>query len=544
MKKDTTAAEAGFDLEIEAVDVGPWKGAHELGSIRPGFNLFVGPNGAGKTTLQRMIALFAKSKHARGDLELNDEATGAVGSVRLGAQKLTVRRGRVPALTQQDGPQLAIEGLPEPLALLEHGGHRKGEAPAVRARLRGLLGWVGLESTPELVRELAGDLSGDVIQAAGNGDLIEAADAVRAEIHELRRAAEKRRDALATQAASVRRAMEELPKGSSDPVVEDAGERVERARAQQAALRRQAEDAAAERAFRQRMHAELQELSASARTTDDETLARHKDDAAHAQKQLEERERRVALIAAEIDALQGKLADAKGDVGAWRERHSFALARVQNAEANVRAEATRAARAADLSARLDGQQLIAAPTPEQIQEADEAVARALQLVGANESRRRYAALAAEAVATDAKHDAAVEDARALEKEAAAVWERLADIVNRELASNHVRVAVDDEGHAHVEVYVVPTILGAPSIAGGEWVDIAGDRLSEGQRARVVYQLLVERRMGERVVLIEGTTSLDEENLEIVGKLAADRNLALVGERPGAEWAIVHYGGAA
>lgn len=517
-----------FSLELKVEAAGPFETARTIGRIEPGVNLLKAPNGAGKTTLMRILGLFAKQKLAVGDLEVNDQCTESVARVTFGGATMSARIGRVPARSGHEALP-AIEGLPEPILSLETGDHRKGDAAAFRARLAALLKWVGIEAVDELRAELAGGDPKLRAWAKTEGvefdDLIEYATKLRTFAHKCRREREEakaelekglaslegKRDAILATAGVAEETLDGLPPA------DEAREEYSRTRdaLRTAESRRQAGLEEAER--REKLRSTLGERP------DTEVAQAESEDAAKAVSEAEAEEKRIAAEVAEL-----------------RERLSVrehALANAQQAVAGQRGQAEQAAeryrKAVSDQQRHD--EMVANLEQPLEYPSIETIERLSAEHSAADERMKAVRISEQVMAVRsqmAKQDELIEregDAIAhWEDEAAAVWIRLADIVNRELDTDRVRVSGEC-----IEINV-----------SGRWFDIADPaRVSEGQRTDACYDLLLQHRRGQRIVVIEGATTVDPQRLTRLGERARARGIALVMETPDAdegEFELVHF----
>lgn len=535
MGSDTSGS---LRLELSAIDAGPFRGERDLGHLEPGLNLIVAPNGAGKSTLMRYIAALDKHRVARGDLVLNDEASGTCAEVRVGAAALSLRAADAVPKRRGLASLPDIEPLPEPVGLLIHGAHRVGDDSAFRARLSGLCRLLELTADDEAVRALVGndpELRSTLLGNVKETDLVRVADLVRKEAHALRRDAEKAAELAQDEAAEIegrrlqnlRTALDGEPgseRGSLDELVAlvagvpDAD--TEAAIRELDRLRDQDADHRAEAARRER----LREKLAGAEPPPIERIEAEVEDA-----NANEVAKREELDTARqrVVELRERLRAAEAEQGKVDQEHANAL--VAQEHARERLAAARRQRDALEAARAELEEDMPPAVPEGAVEAARVrvdfCRRSEQAVKARGVDQQLAAKQDEAQRGRARH---LERAAELEAEAHAAWDRLAEYLNGFLHSDRIRVRGE-----RIEAAI-----------GDEWVDIAGDRISEGQRTELCYELMLEHREGNRIILIDGATTLDSENRRKVGDLARQRGVLLVAEAPAGdddpEWAVEHY----
>lgn len=526
MTEDTGAP---IHLEIEVDDVAPFLGHMKLGEVRAGYNLLRGPNGSGKSTLMRYMARFAASRMARGDLVIHDEAKGTEAWVQLGPARMTVRgTGEVP---KRKGRHLlpGIEPLPEPVGLVMHGGHRKGEGPAYRERLRGLCRLLELSSDGgETVTELTED--GEVVSATHGErvppDLVDVAEMVRGKVHELRRAEEKRAAAirdreLLLEGQRVRHAKDVLVEGDAPDRWPDSDGR-EQDRLDEALV-------ALEKSRTERAHGEAERERKDKAAATLESVA--PPDVKGARDRVSQC-KQAHLEAGNAERAEvGNVSRLEAELEAARERVSEAARRDEEA-----AEALSAAEKALIEAEsaMANREELSALLQEPLEYPSRADVDVLE--GAVELRRRELAIAIAAKCDEelaeqqrnleAERNGIEERVAELEAEARAVWDRLADKLNRELSSSLVRVRGDD-----IEVNV-----------DGEFFPVESDRVSEGQLADACYRLLIEHRDPGTMILIDGSTPLDGAHRKQLGDRLRETNMAIVAAAPSddEEWRIDAY----
>jgi hypothetical protein len=418
--------------------------------------------------------------------------------------------------------------------MLVHGDHRKGDEPAFRARLSGLCQILELTADDAARSVLIGDdpeIRGNLAGRIEETDLLKVADVVRKETHVHRRGHEDELERLDRRRAEVEgRRLQALRGAFGEEIdLEELGRRLaglppsgplagecEAAVLALASLEQGRAAAIAEEARR----SALREKFAKAPPATDAAEA-----------ELEDANAAVAAKAKE-------LATARDAVAELRERLRNAeamVARIDQEHANAGvAQETARQRLADLrtqrraydEAQAELAEEVVGPDEDRIAAAREVVEQAQRRLAIARARDEDASLAAEQERISREMSAARDAIAHYESESLAVWERLAAWLNERLDSDRIRVC-GDAIEAHVD---------------GQWVDIAGERISEGQRDERVYSMLLERREGNRLILIDGTTSLDAERRRRVGDLARSRGIAVVVEAPSDDesWTWEHY----
>lgn len=558
-----------------------------------GANLLKWENGVGKSTAMRLIALFAKQRLSVGDLTVTDDLTGMTAEIRVGAASIRARQGQKPkAIGRETLPP--IEGLPDVIRVLATGDHRKGTRPAFKARLGALLAWVGLGSDADLIDLLIGR-DAAVREAcrglaAPGDDLVEAAEEIRKGIYGLTRtatealqaqtdrhnilagrkvealgsfseddisriapdveASELRHSKLLQELGSIQARREsalaeesrrsQLRDGMGDrpgTVAEEgalalATTQVSEAKKFEAGQRdrlaglsreEDMEDRVAEAGLR--LDATRQKWQADCRTVatilDDsikytsETLQRamdntHESGAALlvAYQGMKEPLARQQEVATERAAVLSTLQEAI-------KAHEKVVADQSAADQALRAAQERQARWDRVKTEIS--QPIAVPSEDAVAEAEEKVRTAANLLAAHRAAVKYREIMSKIAQSQESMLGLRERVDFLEAEPDEVWSRLAQAVNLRLKSDLIRV----EGE---EIQIKAT--------DGEWRDIADtDRVSEGIRHAVCYDLLLAHRVGSRVILIEDSTAVGPARLEELGAKARESGVILVLETP-------------
>lgn len=508
-----TQQQQQFDLTVEGV--GPFKKPTTIGAIRPGVNLLRAPNGWGKTCLLRTLALFARARLKAGDLVINDESTGSVATARFGPAEIRAKVGRVPNRSGAENLP-PIEGLPDAIGQLEHGEHRKGDDARFRSRLVALLAWAHVEADQKLVRSLvdASTVPVELGSALAETDLLKATEKLRSSIHAWRRKKETERDEIERRIAAL--------EGKASATLEEAGISQEElagagteegcreshaaARLALAEIRQQRAAYVAEQERREKVRASLGEPP----------------DVEAAENRALEAGAAASAALARVEQLRKELADEQAKLE--RANAEASAARREYSQAQHRAD-----RHAEASALLEEE--LTGPSEEDVAAAARGEAETRQQLHRAQTALRlervHAARATEFDSLERVNDQ-IADA---EREAAAVWTRLAERVNQHLEGSRIRVAAVAQ---ELEVQI-----------DEEWRRLGGGRVSEGQWAAACYDLLVERLDGPRVIVIEGSTSVDRSLLADLGDAAARRGGCLVLETQevpeGQEWTIEHFG---
>ena len=556
-----------------------------------GANLLKWENGVGKSTAMRLIGLFAKQRLSVGDLTVTDDLTGMTAEIRVGAASIRARQGQKPkAIGRETLPP--IEGLPDVIRVLATGDHRKGTRPAFKARLGALLAWVGLGSDADLIDLLIGRDA--AVREACRGlaapgdDLVEAAEEIRKGIYGLTRTAAEalqaqsdRHNILAGRKAEALGTFPEDEISRIVPEVEASELRHSKLLQELGSIQARRESALAEESRRSQLRdglgdrpGTLAEEGALALATTRVSEAKKLEDAQRErlaglsrEEDLEERVaeaglrlsrkkwesdcRAVATILDDSIAYTGDtlkraldnthesgaalLATYQGmkeplarqqEVAAERaavlsnlqeamKAREKAVADQSAADQALRAAQERQARWDRVKAEIS--QPISIPSEESVTEAEEKVRIAANLLAAHRAAVKYREIMAKMAQSQEAMVELKDRVDFLEAEPNQVWSRLAQAVNLRLKSDLIRV----EGE---EIQIKAT--------GDEWRDIADtDRVSEGIRHAVCYDLLLAHRVGSRVILIEDSTAVGPARLEELGAKARESGVILVLETP-------------
>lgn len=157
MPKRTTTLELWEGGDVQSRNIGPAGGEHRLGRIDgPGFYLFVARNAGGKSQHLALIARLQDERLMRADAPITDGELSAY--LQIAEARVTFRRsagGDAREPTREGLETLPeIELLPAPIDELITGAHLQGEDARARRRLRALLSYAPVESTPEIVDAL------------------------------------------------------------------------------------------------------------------------------------------------------------------------------------------------------------------------------------------------------------------------------------------------------------------------------------------------------------------------------------------------------
>lgn len=521
-----------FSLKVTIEAAGPFLERTIIGIIKPGVNLLCGQNGTGKTTLMRILQAFGRLRTKIGDLEVNDQATGSTARVTFGGAEMTAILGRKPKL---DGAESLppIEALPDPISALETGDNRKGEGPAYRSRLAAILRWLGLDGDRKALLSLAGDDEAlrKWAEATPTGvDLIEAADEARKVCHKERRLWED--DAKQCQKVQARMEGERDQAATAAEMEPDQLAKMVSEDGAGAKLVTATKLASAGRRDRARLEAEEERRADLNLDSKPHTKA-----AEDAVSDIDKSERilllkrdHVSELEAKVATLADELAAAKIELTKTRVLVSAEMAQLDLLEQHLNDATQKENEIAALREELA--RPLVGPTEDEIEALQDDVEIAEQGVAlAKAGERMRDILSKLQVATDETTNAEQKAAH-YAAEAADVWIRLANTVNELLDSERIRLVGEK-----IEIFIEGK--------GGGWRDIADPVLvSEGQRADACYSLMLEQREGERVVVVEGATSVDPVRLARIGAMARERGVAIVMETPATEEegiTLQHYG---
>ncbi len=501
--------------------------------FRAGVNVLVAPNNWGKSWTMRLLARFNADKLSVGDLTVNDDLTGGIAKAWVNGATMRARAGRAPDL---DGTPPPIDALPEAIAVLAHGGHMKGDKPAFKARLGALLHWVAMSSTEDVLRQLLGEdpkiaaLYGRII--APNGelkhakparrditlvegvDLIEAASRIREAIHSMRRSQSVKLEVAKANIDGINGRKREIVDGAGlaearlsgiKPAVDDTQEELGRARTEHATLNSRRLSGLAELGRRAQA---LQDLGI--RPDPGPKLAAAK----RARRAADKVDDDMVETRSAVENLRAELARAEEKLRGLEDRAAERVGAADAAETEHRTTVEAAERWDRLNAELTAE--LEVPEEHEVEEARRAVDVLEKRLTHHRAAVRYQAVTAE---LEAEHESAgdLEDrVTFLKSEADEVWSRLAAAVNRELEGDRVRVGEDET----IEIRV-----------GRRWFDITDqDRVGEGVTFNACYELLLKHRKGQRVIVIEGHTTVDPEHLEALALRAREQGTVLILER--------------
>jgi len=415
---------------------------------------------------------------------------------------MTARQGAVPRRSGADALP-PIEGIPDPIRILSTGDDMKGDEAAFKARLKALLVWTGIEADESSIAELLG--SGLELDGfhPDDGDLIQAATEIRAEIHRRRRVAEiEVEDSVSKRALLADHKESAIGEFDEEEVLAARGCDVAEARQLADAMNQELTLLQAKRAMGLSEQARREEARwtlgprpkvADHRARVESDLAYKRAELTTGQNIVAEQRAAVVKVAAEVETLEIWYADA---VSLFHSTEK-ALGRWDST-------------AAALEAPLD------IPTERDIhaaQEQNDVASHALLVAAAAAS---YVDVSGRLDANETAVEGHGEAVEYWESESVNVWQRLAGIVNGKLKSDVIRVE-DEEIQIRVD---------------GQWRNIADDAaVSEGLRHAACYDLLLAHRSGQQVILVEDSTPVGPRRMKEIGAAARDAGVILVFETP-------------
>lgn len=471
----------------------------ELELASPGINVLVGANGAGKSSTLNAVSRAYGAEVALEPRDGADHGTVDVDGVHLVVKKVVRSTGRA---------VLELASTSHLADLVDGGGHKDPDARA-RCRNRALLALSRVPVTEEAVAVLAGDP--EIAEAALHriredlvDDVLTAAELTRRTAHAIARQREEDRDAAAGRAQAhehtAAEAMQALGgKANLSPVTLAEAEAAERALV--------AKVEAARLGARQRRQLEQQQAEIRASLGEQAPDPAKFDDAiALRRAAIAEHEALLEQLGAELRALEGRIADARGELAMQREG-------LIQSERAAKAERERAAAHTHQLQVLE--QPVTGPT------ADDVLALEVELAGAREATERARRSAEHARALAASDEAAAESKRHAER--AEIVRALAvtvqDRMGRLLAGTAAEGLTIEGGRLHV--------IGE----GGELLDFE-TRQSDGQRIYRAFKVAAVAYR-DRVVPLDGRlwTQLDPDRKLEVAKIAAELGLTVVTEEP-------------
>lgn len=159
---------------LRADNLGPIEGAHEIGSITgPGIYRIVERNAGGKSTVLNALLKMQEQKLLRQDIQIRDGET--VATLELEPGRMTFRRGPTGEIREPE--RSGIDGLPPitemPAAIetLIHGDHLQDTDARARRRLKALLSYAPVDSTPERLAGLMETCHGRAFDAIIGADM-------------------------------------------------------------------------------------------------------------------------------------------------------------------------------------------------------------------------------------------------------------------------------------------------------------------------------------------------------------------------------------
>lgn len=142
---------------LKAGHVGAASGEYDWDVADPGFYRLVGPKGAGKTTLQFLLRQLSRSAE---DLSIPISRGETDAWLEFGPRKVRARisAAGIPQQPEAEGPEITVEGIPGSIETVVHGDRLTSAALRAEHRLKALLRYAPIPTTPEHLDLLLGCL--------------------------------------------------------------------------------------------------------------------------------------------------------------------------------------------------------------------------------------------------------------------------------------------------------------------------------------------------------------------------------------------------